>query len=85
LKGSAGLAGYCATKGGGRLFTKAVAMECAAARDQVRVNSAHPGIIETPIWDGIAAGMSSQVIGSARAGANMPDLDALCCMVVPTG
>src|ERR1700747_2511532 len=30
LRGSAGLAGYCATKGGVRLFAKAVAMECAA-------------------------------------------------------
>jgi NAD(P)-dependent dehydrogenase (short-subunit alcohol dehydrogenase family) len=29
LRGSAGLAGYCATKGGVRLFAKAVAMECA--------------------------------------------------------
>ena len=53
LKGSGNLAGYCATKGAVRLFTKAVAMECASARDGVRVNSVHPGIIETPIWDGI--------------------------------
>lgn len=39
LRGSAGLAGYCATKGGVRLFAKAVAMECAAAGDDVRVNT----------------------------------------------
>lgn len=50
LKGIAGLSGYCASKGGVRLFTKAVALECAAARNQVRVNSIHPGSIETPIW-----------------------------------
>ena len=50
LKGIAGLAGYCASKGGVRLFTKAVALECAAARNGVRVNSIHPGAIETPIW-----------------------------------
>jgi NAD(P)-dependent dehydrogenase (short-subunit alcohol dehydrogenase family) len=31
LRGSAGLAGYCATKGGVPLFTKAVAMEVRAA------------------------------------------------------
>jgi NAD(P)-dependent dehydrogenase (short-subunit alcohol dehydrogenase family) len=31
LRGSAGLAGYCATKGGVRLFAKAVVMECAAS------------------------------------------------------
>src|ERR1700747_1791374 len=42
LRGSAGLAGYCATKGGVRLFAKAVAMECAAAGDRVRVNTVHP-------------------------------------------
>jgi len=47
LKGSAILAGYCATKGGVRLFTKAVAMECANAKDVIRVNSVHPGMIDT--------------------------------------
>ncbi len=50
LRGAAGLAGYCATKGGVRLFAKAIAMECAAAGDGIRVNSVHPGIIDTPIW-----------------------------------
>ena len=50
LRGSAGLAGYCATKGGVRLFAKAVAMECAAAGDGIRVNTVHPGVIDTPIW-----------------------------------
>ena len=86
LKGSAGLAGYCATKGGVRLFTKAVAMECAAARDHVRVNSVHPGIIETAIWSGIASGMpGGSAVLPSRAGANMPDLDALSAVAVPTG
>jgi NAD(P)-dependent dehydrogenase (short-subunit alcohol dehydrogenase family) len=50
LRGSLGLAGYCATKGGVRLFAKAIAMECAAVGDGIRVNSVHPGIIDTPIW-----------------------------------
>jgi NAD(P)-dependent dehydrogenase (short-subunit alcohol dehydrogenase family) len=50
LRGAAGLAGYCATKGGVRLFAKAIAMECASAGDGIRVNSVHPGIIDTPIW-----------------------------------
>jgi NAD(P)-dependent dehydrogenase (short-subunit alcohol dehydrogenase family) len=50
LKGIAGMSGYCASKGGVRLFTKAVALECARAKNQVRVNSIHPGAIETPIW-----------------------------------
>lgn len=50
LTGVPGLSAYCATKGGVRLFTKAVALECAAARNGVRVNSVHPGAIETSIW-----------------------------------
>ena len=33
-----------------RLFAKSIAMECAAAGDGIRVNSVHPGIIDTPIW-----------------------------------
>src|ERR1700710_1606605 len=50
LRGAAGLSGYSATKGGVRLFAKAIAMECASAGDGIRVNSVHPGIIDTPIW-----------------------------------
>jgi NAD(P)-dependent dehydrogenase (short-subunit alcohol dehydrogenase family) len=50
LRGSPVLAGYCASKGGVRLFAKSIAMECAARGDGIRVNSVHPGIIDTPIW-----------------------------------
>jgi len=53
LRGSATLAGYCATKGGVRLFAKAIAMECASRGDGIRVNTVHPGIIDTPIWSKI--------------------------------
>ncbi|KQW68196.1 dehydrogenase [Phenylobacterium sp. Root77] len=82
LKGSAILAGYCATKGGVRLFTKAVAMECAAAKDGVRVNSVHPGIIETPIWD--------TIVGTGEIGDNARPprgaaLDAMSAEGVPLG
>lgn len=78
LKGSANLAGYCATKGGVRLFTKAVALECANARDGIRVNSVHPGLIETPIW--------ITVQNALQPGTNaMPDLDAMSAMAVPMG
>src|SRR6185437_7955868 len=49
LKGSPTLAGYCATKGGVRLFTKAVALGGGLSRDNVRGNTVHPGMIETPI------------------------------------
>lgn len=50
LKGVADMAGYCASKGGVRLFTKAVALECARNGNNIRVNSIHPGAVETPIW-----------------------------------
>ena len=78
LKGSAILGGYCATKGGVRLFTKSVAMECATAKDGIRVNSVHPGIIETPIW--------LSIINPNDPGTNAPpDLDAMTTMAVPLG
>lgn len=82
LRGAGGLAGYCATKGGVRLFTKAVAMECAAAKDNVRVNSVHPGIIETPIWNAISDGMPGVMPPST---ANTPDLDTMTQTLVPMG
>lgn len=50
LRGAAGLAGYCATKGAVRLFAKAAAIECMRDHANVRVNSIHPGIIDTAIW-----------------------------------
>jgi NAD(P)-dependent dehydrogenase (short-subunit alcohol dehydrogenase family) len=78
LKGSAILSGYCATKGGVRLFTKAVAMECSNAKDGIRVNSVHPGIIETPIW--------LSILTPGDPGTNAPpDLDAMSTMAVPLG
>lgn len=64
LRGSPILAGYCATKGGVRLFAKSIAMECALANDGIRVNSVHPGIIDTPIWD--------KIPNSGQAGSNQP-------------
>jgi NAD(P)-dependent dehydrogenase (short-subunit alcohol dehydrogenase family) len=82
LKGAPTLAGYCATKGAVRLFTKAVAMECANAKDKIRVNSVHPGLIETPIWD--------TIIGTGGPGSNAaPErgvaLDAMAELSVPLG
>lgn len=40
---------YGAAKGGVRIFSKAVAMECAA--ENIRCNSVHPGMIETAMQD----------------------------------
>ena len=41
---------YCAAKGGVRLLTKGAALECAQLGDPIRVNSVHPGIVETNIF-----------------------------------
>ncbi|MBT3331687.1 MAG: glucose 1-dehydrogenase [Rhodospirillaceae bacterium] len=70
LRGSPGLAGYSASKGGVRLFSKSAALECAAAGLKVRINSVHPGIIDTPIWTKLRPGTLS-------GGANAIDPEAL--------
>ncbi|HEY5662396.1 MAG TPA: glucose 1-dehydrogenase [Ilumatobacter sp.] len=78
LKGSARLAGYNATKGGVRLLTKGVALECARARWNVRVNSIHPGIIDTPIWTRMQA-------GALVPGGGQLDAADIAAAAVPTG
>jgi 3(or 17)beta-hydroxysteroid dehydrogenase len=40
---------YNASKGGVRTFTKSAALHCADKKYAVRVNSVHPGFIETPM------------------------------------
>jgi hypothetical protein len=72
LRGSAGLAGYCATKGGVRLFAKAVAME--HATDDIRVNTVHPGVIDTPIWTKlpVSAGRNTPIDPHEVARAGVP-------------
>jgi NAD(P)-dependent dehydrogenase (short-subunit alcohol dehydrogenase family) len=59
IRGSATLACYSATKGAVRLFAKSLALECATARDNIRVNSVHPGIIDTPIWTKLPPGANA--------------------------
>lgn len=78
LKGSANLAAYCATKGGVRLLTKAVALECASQRWPIRVNSVHPGVIDTPIWTKVNPEYFSE-------GENAVDVDAMAELGVPMG
>ena len=78
LKGSSMLPAYCATKGAVLLLSKSVANECAEAKNGIRVNTVHPGLIETPIWESIAR--------ARDPGANAPmDLDVLSIAMVPMG
>lgn len=49
LVGMAEAAAYSASKGGVRLLSKSVALECAAKGWDIRVNSIHPGFIWTPM------------------------------------
>jgi NAD(P)-dependent dehydrogenase (short-subunit alcohol dehydrogenase family) len=64
LRGALGMAAYSATKGGIRLLTKSVAIECAAADEQIRVNSVHPGMIATP---GLASVSQPGMAGGQRS------------------
>ena len=78
IRGSAGLAGYSASKGAVRLFSKSVALECAGARDGIRCNSVHPGVIETDIWQKMPQG--------SQDGRNAPiDPRQLAANIVPLG
>jgi NAD(P)-dependent dehydrogenase (short-subunit alcohol dehydrogenase family) len=60
LVGTANTSAYCASKGGVRLLTKAAAIEFSKSGYdyKIRVNSVHPGVIETP--------MTAPLIGDAR-------------------
>lgn len=49
LIGDPNLAAYNASKGGVRLLTKSAALSCAKAGYRIRVNSIHPGYIDTPM------------------------------------
>jgi cyclopentanol dehydrogenase len=53
LVGGALACAYCASKGAVRLLTKAAAADL--AEFDIRVNSVHPGLIDTPMLDGLLA------------------------------
>ena len=51
--GTPDLSAYGASKGAVRQFTKTVAIDCARKGYKVRCNSVHPGVILTPMGEGI--------------------------------
>ncbi len=82
LQGAGNLSTYCATKGGVRLFTKAIAKEARDNGLNIRVNSVHPGIIDTPIWqkDVIARDLL-EAAGAAEPGSNSIDVNAIAQVI----
>ncbi|MCW5747571.1 MAG: glucose 1-dehydrogenase [Alphaproteobacteria bacterium] len=48
-----GSSAYCASKGGVTLLTRAAALELALLKTNIRVNSVHPGFMQTPMLEGI--------------------------------
>lgn len=90
IVGAPGLTAYNATKGAVRLFTKGAAKECAVNRTGIRVNSVHPGIIDTAIWGKMDTSMKENggvsILPPGEAGANAPDVEAIAAMSqVPMG
>jgi 3alpha(or 20beta)-hydroxysteroid dehydrogenase len=71
-KGGSMHAAYCTSKGAVRLMTKALAVEF--GRLQIRVNSVHPGLVETPLGIGSMHDMISH-------GVPLPSIEAALGMV----
>lgn len=69
LVGVTGAADYVAAKGGVRLLSKAAALECAQSGYPIRVNSLHPGYVQTPMLEhGIARMVAAGAFPDAAAG-----------------
>ena len=54
------VAAYNASKGGVRIFTKSAALHCCAEGYSIRVNSVHPGFIDTNMVSGAVATMTEE-------------------------
>ena len=61
-------AAYSATKGAVRMLTKSVALECAEAGWDIRINSVHPAYIRTPLVERYAETFGSLDIGLKELG-----------------
>lgn len=78
-------AAYCAAKGAIRMMTKAVALECAALGNNVRVNSVHPGIVDTPAWSKHGADETNLIDDAIGGGAVVLNAHDVARKMVPLG
>lgn len=85
LKGQPRMAGYCGAKGAVRMMTKAIALECAELRNNVRVNSLHPGIVDTPAWHRHSADEAGLLGGEGAGTSGKLDAHAVARTMVPIG
>ena len=67
------VAAYCASKGGVRSLTKAVAVQCRQAKNNVRCNSVHPDGVKTPMVVKVATGQDSATRQEIEAIAGFSD------------
>tara|TARA_R110002110_G_scaffold99804_2_gene254900 strand:- start:15187 stop:15990 length:804 start_codon:yes stop_codon:yes gene_type:complete len=79
LVGQSGASDYNAAKGGVRLLTKSAALECAEAGYNIRVNSVHPGYIDTPLVKGVLDR------GALSGGSGPNEMRELLIMLHPVG
>ena len=85
LKGASRAAAYCGAKGAVRLMTKAVALECAETGSNIRVNSVHPGVVDTPAWRKHGPEDAAILSPSITAGAAVLDPHDVAKTMVPLG
>jgi 3(or 17)beta-hydroxysteroid dehydrogenase len=64
LVGTVDSSAYNASKGAVRMFTKAAALECSKAGHDynIRINSVHPGVIQSPLADSIMTDEDARTI-----------------------
>ena len=78
LVGSPNHGAYTASKGAVRLFTKSTALECASLEYNIRVNSIHPGVIDTNMGTQVVNSMIEQTgTGDNEARAQLSELHPL--------
>jgi NAD(P)-dependent dehydrogenase (short-subunit alcohol dehydrogenase family) len=85
LKGVARMAGYCGSKAAIAIMTKAIALECAELRNNVTVNSVHPGIVDTPAWHKHGPDEVGALSDSMTEGAEALNVHDMARKLVPIG